>query len=664
MKLLSTLSCGTILGSLIIMQATTAYAADDAINPKDLVNLSLEQLSNIQITSVSKKSEKASEAAAAIFVITQDDIRRSGMTSIPELLRMVPGLSVAQSGSHEWSITSRGNSGQFANKLLVLMDGRTIYTPIFSGVFWDVQDTMMEDIDRIEVIRGPGATLWGANAVNGVINIITKNAKDTTGGMLSETAGNVDKSLTNVRYGSKLGDDSYGRMYAKFAQRRALETVSGRSAKDDWDKGQSGFRVDSSDNDVSYTFQADGYHAGEQSTRTLPTLAASNVVRDREIATGANILGRMNFKQSDTSQWTLQMYLDNAERRSLNLYQTAVNTLDFDLQNTWTASERHEIVWGTGYRLVGQNSEGTLYSYFMPSSRTDNLYNAFVQDKIAILPKQVFLTLGSKFEHNAYTGFETQPSARVSWIINEKQTWWASASHAVRTPNIFSENGSLVLSSNPGVYYVAAEPNKSTASEELNAYETGYRIQPTKKLSFDFSTYLNKYSKLITSSLGSFQMINIPGVGATPVVPVTPINGNSGTSTGMEIAANWEVTSYWQLAASYTRLNFSLDKPELAGFSIKGTSPKDQANLRSTLSLPHDVEITNALYYVDKLTGPNIPSYIRFDSRLAWKAMDNMEISLVGQNLFDNAHQEYSGFVYEANSKVPRTFYGNVTWKF
>lgn len=659
----------TILGTLACMLSSPSVMAEDKLDTKELLNLSLEQLSNIEVTSVSKRSEKASEAAAAIFVITPDDIRRSGATSIPEVLRIVPGLSVAQSGSHEWAITSRGTSNQFANKLLVLIDGRSVYTPLFSGVNWDVQDIMLQDIERIEVIRGPGATLWGANAVNGVINIITKSAKDTQGGLLSASAGNLDRSLNDVRYGAKVGDDTYARVYAKYDDRKEFENMTGRGVHDDWNKIQSGFRADGTRSNIAYTLQGDIYHSDQNYVYNLPNAASApsfiDTINYREPSQGANLLGRLTYTQSPDSIWTLQTYFDNAQRKRAILSDD-INTFDIDLQHSWIPHERHEIVWGLGYRLIESDIKGSAIAFFSPASSRTNLFNAFVQDKIALVPKDFFLTLGSKFEHNAYTGFEMQPSARLTWLINDKQTWWSSASHAVRTPNIFTSTGYILqdAASFGGAAYGTVIPNSNLTSENLNAYEMGYRIQPVKTVSLDVSTFYNVYGKLVTSSFGAPTLINVPGIGATAIVPVMPVNGNSGTTSGVEIAANWEVTPIWQLNASYTRLNFTLKNAEVTGFSVKGTSPKDQANLRSTLSLPHNFEIDNAIYYVDKLPGASIPSYYRFDARLSWKPLENLELSLVGQNLFDDEHPEFSPFLFQNSAQVPRAYYGNITWKF
>ncbi len=653
--------------------STPVYASNPEpdINPSDLLNLSLEQLSNVEVTSVSKKREKASEAAAAIYVISSDDIRRSGATSIPELLRGVPGLSVAQSGSHSWAISSRGFTGQFANKLLVLIDGRSVYTPLFSGVWWDVQDTPLRDIDRIEVIRGPGATLWGANAVNGVINIITKDAKDTNGTMISQTVGNQENSLTDMRYGTKISDNASMRLYAKYDDRDEFKTAAGFGAGDNWNKAQSGFRMDGHDGtDISYTLQGDVYTSGQSYDMNIPTLGTppfTKRVKNRDEADGGNVLARINKTESKDENWSLQFYFDNSQRQNF-IFDDNRNTLDIDFQHAFKAGDRHELVWGTGYRLVADNTVGTPWLNMLPAARTDNLFSAFAQDKIGLIGDELSLTVGSKFEHNNYTGFQLQPSARMTWLVDEKQTLWTSASHAVRTPNRFSDNGSLVLGTQqigPATYaYVESVGNQSVTSESVNAFELGYRIQPIKKVSVDVSTFYNRYGKLLSNSIGTPVATTYPGYGTYFVVPVTPINGNSATSHGVELSTKWDVTPIWKLDATYTYLDFKRQRPDQLGFTVASAAPPQQASLKSSLLLPHNVEMDNAIYAMDNLANQHIQGYIRFDTRLAWMAMPNMELSLVGQNLFDNKHPEFPGFIYQSNAQVPRSVYGNVTWKF
>lgn len=660
----------------LIFTAPSVLAEE--INPNSLLDLSLAELSNIEVTSVSKKSEKESEAAAAIYVITQDDIKHSGMTNIPELLRMVPGLNVAQSGSHQWDISSRGLSGQFADTLLVLIDGRAVYTPLFSGVYWDVQDTPLQDIERIEVIRGPGATLWGANAVNGVINIITKNAKDSQGGYVSQSSGTLAKSLTNTRYGAKLGEDAYVRMYAKYDDYDDFRSMTGTGAHDAWNKAQSGFRADWKQGDQTYTLQGDIYQAGASALLNLLQADASLVSTNiREDNSGANILGRWDNRFSNDSNLTMQMYYDFAKRKNLLLDQN-IQTFDLDMQHVWTPVSGHEVVWGSAYRRTKTDFTGNPntglgvpYIQILPKSQAQNLYSAFIQDKITLLTDEVFLTLGSKFEHNDFTGFEYQPSARLSWLINDKQTLWSSISRAVRTPNIGSTSdlrqvAAPTLLPGPTLAFLTQVGNPTGSSEELIAYELGYRIQPEKNISLDVSAFYNDYDRLIIGVPGSVPL----AYGANIIVPIYPLNIGTAHTWGGETTAKWNPNAYTELAASYTLLRMKFDQADPLGYNFMGKTPQQQFNVRATFDLPHDLEFTASAYYMDRLsaidfnTGLGVEAYTRLDLRLMWEPVENIELSLVGQNLLDDLHQEFSGFAYQNSSQVPRSVYGNLTWKF
>jgi iron complex outermembrane receptor protein len=668
------LATTALSGAFALVTCFSAQAASDDIDTGDLLNLSLEELTNIEVTSVSKKSEKASEAAAAIYVITQDDIRRSGHHNIPELLRMVPGLHVAQTSSHQWSLSSRGLSGQFADTLLVLIDGRSVYTPLFSGVYWDIQDTPLADVERIEVIRGPGATLWGANAVNGVINIITKNAKDTQGGYASATAGTAINGAGTVRYGMKAAEDAYVRMYAKHDDYNEMKTMAGAVAGDPWSKSQAGFRSDwkntSSD---TFTLQGDVYHADKRVIQNLYQPAGTSIAtRNNEDLAGGNVLGRWDRQLASDSNLTLQMYYDVNIRNNIIFDQT-IQTMDFDAQHSWTPVEGHEVVWGGGYRHVMSDIKGTSntalgipYVQIFPQEQSDGLLSAFVQDKIALVPDEWFLTLGSKFEHNAFSGFEYQPSARLSWIVDDKQTWWGSVSRSVRTPNIGGTNdvqqiGAPVAANT----FFIQQGNPDLDSISMVSYELGYRVQPQKNISLDTSVFYNDYDNMIVGVQGT------PFVsGAYLFIPVTPENIGSAQTWGVESTAKWNPTSWAELTGSYTLLQMDFNQPDPYGYSFRARSPQHQFNARATFFLPHDVELTTSAYYVDQLaaldlnTSEEVAGYVRFDSRLSWQATEGMELSLVGQNLLDNEHQEYYGFAYQNSSQVPRSVYGNISLKF
>lgn len=633
-----------------------AYGADDDL--ERLQQLSLEEMLNVKVTSVSKREEKASEAAAAVFVITQEDIRRSGVTTIQDALRMAPGIQVAQLGSNKWAISARGFNDQLSNKLLVLMDGRTIYTPLFSGVNWDIQDTLLEDIDRIEVIRGPGAALWGANAVNGVINIITRNAKDTQGVLLTGLAGNYEEGTGGARVGGKLGADAYYRTYMKYRAKDSFPKLDGSDNGDDWNMGQTGFRVDwDKTARDAITIQGDLYRALEDRQLPLPSSVApytERVFGDEE-RNGVNVLSRWQHQISSTSLTTLQVYYDMYERNNVSTGEER-HMFDMEFQHDWSEYERHQVTWGVGYRFMHDNLQNTPYFVHVPDASDDTLVSSFVQDKIALVPETLFLTLGSKFEQNDYTGFEYQPSARMAWLPTHNQTVWGAVSRAVRTPNRVENNGRLVIAYNPlAAGYVSQVGNTSIQSEELTAYELGYRIQPVHNVSFDISTFYNDYDSLRTFEPG-----------ASVDVPIA--NNGYGESYGAEFAANWQVTGDWNLTAAYSWLQMNLNKdtgstdPELA--KDEGKSPQNQFNIRSHYRFPYNIEFDNALYYTDSLPSIGIDAYMRFDSKLTWKPINGLELSVIGQNLFDDYHQEFTAPLQSDPAEVGRSVFGKVTWRF
>ena len=656
-----------LLTGVVALCASTAFAdaAEDA-EIKKLLSMSLEELTNVEVTSVSKKSEPENEAAAAIFVISQDDIKRSGAINIPEALRMVPGLSVAQSSSNNWAVTARGFNSQFSNKLLVLMDGRTIYSPLFSGVIWDSQDVMMEDIERIEVIRGPGATLWGANAVNGVINIITKNARDTQKGLATANIGN-QMSGGAVRYGTKFGDDGYVRTYAKYNDYASQYNTDGSDAGDSWRKQQAGFRSDLKiSSDDKLTVQGDIYSVDEDDSFIFPNLSSGTYYDASKgfKLSGGNILARWEQKQSSKSETSVQAYFDNASSETL-FFNDKANTADIEFQHFWTGWSRQEFIWGGGYRFINDNNDPSTQYALTPKTRNDSLYNAFVQDKITLIPDSVFLTLGSKFEHNDYSGFEVQPSVRMSWLPSHTQTVWGAISRAVHTPSRFDADGQLSYAILPPTIAVPLPTlitslgNDNLDSEELIAYELGYRFQPTKNLSVDIAGYYNDYDKLNIDTLGS------PTIFGTYVYqPLIAQNINKASSLGFEVAARYDISSSWRLAGSYSYLDLKHEDKSKIVSSLVGKNPKNMFNIRSTYLFQNRVEMNNSLYTVSKLHSINIPSYYRFDTKLSYPLTDSINISLVGQNLLDARHKEFSPFLYQTQAEIGRSVYAGMSYKF
>jgi iron complex outermembrane recepter protein len=688
---------------IVLLAIIFCYCADlEAATrlPSDLTKMSLEDLMSVEVTSVSKKAEKLSDAAAAVFVITQEDIRRCGVTSIPEVLRMVPGLQVARIDANKWAISSRGFNGRYANKLLVLMDGRTVYTPYFSGVYWDVQDTLLEDIERIEVIRGPGATLWGANAVNGVINVITKKAGDTQGGLVYGGSGTEEKVLGGARFGAKLGEDASYRIYAKYFKRdefsptsdmippshKAIQGIAcrqcharfidGSSNAPDWEVLRGGVRLDweRSSRD-SLTLQGDIYSGttGESSTVASLEFPFARPIISECGTRGGNILARLNHSFSESSDMVLQVYYDRTDRDEMSSEEIR-DTVDIDFQHRFIVSERQEILWGMGYRYTRDDFTDSFTYSLDPESRGDQLFSSFLQNEITLIPSRVRLTLGSKFEHNDYTGFEVQPDARLQWIPHERHTVWAAISRAVRTPSRAEHNiriASKVLppgTSGPLPVLLAFFGNENFDSEELLAYEVGYRVCPMDRLSLDVAAFYNVYDNLRIGELGA-PVLEVSPSPAHILQPIDGTNNNEAETYGVELAIDWRAANWWRLQAAYTFLKmhtqFLGEGREIHFLGDEsGLSPQNQVSVRSLLDLPGNLEFDLWLRYVDNLPSIDVDSYITLDVRLGWKPRQNLELSLVGQNLFDSQHLEFKPELNSSITEVPYSFYAKATWSF
>ncbi len=664
-----------ILLFLAINEKRFAICEDLAKDAPPLTLMSLEELMNIEITSVSKKPQALSDAAAAIFVITQEDIRRSGISNIPEALRMVPGLQVARIDSNKWAVSSRGFNDFFANKLLVLIDGRSVYTPLFSGVFWDVQDVLLEDVDRIEVIRGPGAALWGANAVNGVINIITKNAKETQGGLLTSTYGKEEKGIGGMRYGGNIGEDSYYRIYGKYFNRDAYVDEKGDTTADDWHASRGGFRIDStlSDQDT-LTVQSDIYEGKSGLTFLSPSVEKpySQYIDTDEQVSGAHILSRWKKIFSESSDLALQLYYDWNQRESLMFHENR-HTFDIDFQHHYQLGSRQDFLWGLGYRFSGDDIENSFMYSFDPSNRDDHLFNGFIQDEISLIDEQLKLTLGSKFEQNDYSGFEIQPNARLSWTPHANHTFWASISRAVRTPS----RGDYHLQANfefpiddprnpfPLPIIVNAEGNTDFVSETLLAYELGYRVLIHENLSLDTALFYNDYDHLRTGEL-------VAPIQAHPWIPghlfvsLYGDNKMEGETYGFEVAADYRFTNWWTLHTTYSFLQMQLhpdqSSNDLLLEAAEGESPHHQFSLRSSMDLTKTVELDSWFRFVDNLPSFDIQSYFSFDVRLGWHPKDNLELSIGAQHLFQNRHPEFR--IRSGITEIERNVYAKITWKF
>jgi iron complex outermembrane receptor protein len=642
----------------------------------DLSDISLDTLANTEITSVSRKGEKLSQAAAAVFVITQEDIRHSGLTSIPELLRMVPGLTVARIDANKWAITARGFNERLADKMLVLMDGRTVFDPLSSGVYWDVQDTIIEDIERIEVIRGPGATLWGANAVNGVVNIITKKAKETQSGLVTAGGGSQEGEVTAVRYGGALRNRGYYRIFAKYVRQDAFTDSLGREADDDWHFLHGGFRTDlvlSSRDDL--TVQGDMYkgNAG-QSVPGLLSLSppATGTFDDRTNMSGGNLLGRWHRASSERFNTTFQMYFETADRNEALLLGEYRHTIDLDFEQHLAAGGRHDFVWGGGYRYATDRTAGTLNLSFDPAGRSTNLYGAFLQDEITIVPDRFRVTLGSKIEHNYYSGFAVQPNVRVLWTVQPRYSIWAAISRASENSSRFDAdirvNEDVFVNVNGVTTLVSSFGTHHLPPENVVAYELGQRGKVSKWLTLDVALFYNHYTNRHTHEPGApfFETNPAP---LHLVLPTITTSSISGETHGIEAFSQLKVTSFWNISAGYSLFEIHLHAaPGSQDFTTasgsEGSTPRHAFQVRSQVNLPHKLEFDSAVYFTGRLPGPQIPSYARVDVRLGWRPIEHLETSIGGQDLLDPRHFEFGSGDFVNATQVGRNAFGKLTWRF
>lgn len=534
---------GGVLGMALLAPAGVATAAD-------LAGLSIEELLNVEVTLAGRKPQKLEDTATAIHVITREDIRRSGLTSIPELLRMAPGLQVAQIDASTWAIGSRGFNGRYSNKLLVLLDGRTLYTPSFSGVYWDAQDVALEDVERIEVIRGTGGTLWGSNAVNGVINITTKSAAATQGGMVNAGAGNYERRGT-MRYGGAIGENGHFRIYAKSADYDNLRLASGAQAHDRWNMRSAGFRADwTLDDGQSLMAQGSAYDgdADHRGTNTL-LIPASVVPLDFNTALrGGNLVVNWKRGLSAGSEWSFNFYYDTYQRRDVQSGEQR-DTFDLDFQHRLLLGGIHDVVWGGGWRQTSDNTDAKFLVSFAPQNRRDSLVNFFVQDEIALAKGRLHLIVGSKFERNEHTGLEVQPNLRLHWKMDERQSAWTAVSRAVHVPARDTLGISINAAAFPGGGGVPTlmriTGNPALQPESVLAYEAGYRVRPSEQMSLDVAAFYNEYRNLFTSEPGTpfFE------AGAPPhlVLPQIMQNRARGTSHGLELSGSWQPAEKWLL---------------------------------------------------------------------------------------------------------------------
>jgi iron complex outermembrane recepter protein len=657
---------------LALLGSTTLVSAEEQ---NEVLNLSVEDLLNVEVTSVAKKAQSLNDAAAAIFVISNEDIKRTGVTNIPDALRLAPGLDIARISANQWAVSSRGFNGRFANKLLVLVDGRNAYARSFSGVYWEDQDVMLEDIDRIEVIRGPGAALWGANAVNGVINIITKNSAETQGGLLTGGGGNQERGFGSLRYGVKLGEETSARAYVKGFDRNQNTLQSGGEAGDDWSKVQGGFRLDSQLNTQdALTVQGDVYQATVNQFAYFPQVSApylstGNTSNER---VGGNLLGRFQHTFSPTADYSLQFFYD-AYKHEETMFTDRRHTLDLQFQHRFGLLDWHEIIWGAAYNYGNDQITGNQAPNgsapgmnFIPDRINDQLASAFIQDEMTLIDNKLWLTIGARFEHNDYSGFEGQPSAKVMWAPHNQHRLWAGVSRAVRTPSRAERYGSVVTrvippQALPFPIQVVAQGNTNYKSEEVISYEAGYRTTFSKAVSLDITGFYNDYRDLRSVDQGT------PSFNGTSVTqPLDFTNNLGGETYGVEIATIWQMLDWWRWDVNYSWLHTQLNDSD----PKTGISPQQRVSLRGALSPWQAVDLDFWFRYVDTnlsqtAFGPTaINAYVTLDLRAAWRPVKDVELSVVGQNLLQQSHLEYVSENQTYPTLIDRGVYGKLSWNF
>jgi iron complex outermembrane recepter protein len=645
--------------------ASPAQAQDDV----DPFVLSPEQLFGAEVISASRSPESIWDAPAAIYVLTADDIARSGATSIVEALRLVPGVQVARINTSGWAVSVRGFNSPLANKLLVLIDGRETYDPLFSGVYWDVQDTPLQDIERIEVVRGPGASLWGANAVNGVINIITRDASETQGAMVSAIAGDHERAGLTARYGGAIGSHTHWRAYGRMFDRGPQETLGGEDDASEWEAWRGGFRVDS---DLSprdtLTLQGDIYRSETGQFRQVSSLSAPFISVEREhiVADGANVLARWTHNMGGDTRFTAQAYLD-VTRRDQRTLRDERTTLDLDLQYEFGNWGGHDLIAGLRYRRTSDDVVSTEIIRSADNTHESDLLSVFVQDEIA-LAGAWRLTLGSKFDNNDYTGIEIQPNARLQWT-GERQTVWTAVSRAVRSPSELDREFDILLAAGPPFpmstlpLSIELLPSPEFESEDVIAYELGYRRQITPELAVDVALFRNEYENLATLTPLA------PMLGLDPprliLIPILTTNDSEATAQGGELVADWRPLENVGVSFAYSYVDLDVSAPAGAidGEAAEGRSPHNQANLRINWDASDVLAFDATLYYVDELTDFGIEDYLRADLRVALRVAENVHFEVIGQNLMDDSHREFTSPSDVNAAEIGRSVFGRLTWR-
>lgn len=672
----------------LVIAIALAALPGAALPQTDALDMSLEELLTAEVTAASRKAQRLNDVAAAAFIISREDIERSGATSIPEALRMAPGVQVGRLSNNRWAVSVRGFNGRFSNKLQVLMDGRSIYSPLFSGVVWEAEDTSLADIDRIEVIRGPGAAMWGANAVNGVINIVTRRARDTQGDLVELGVGTSERAFGTVRHGGQVADGFF-RAWAKGFAREKSSDLAAQRANDDWQAGRVGFRADwglASGNRLTLN---GGAHMGREGDRwNIPDVTSPSgfMPTDMQQKTqGWHLVGRYEWIMPGGSDAALQMYLDYSDVDIENAVREQRTTADLDFQHRFQIGRRHDFVWGLGYRHSHDQIGAQGMIRVQPDSRNFRLLSAFVQDDITFVPDTLRLMLGARLEHNSFTGFEPQPNARLIWTPSPNHALWGAVSRAVRTPSRAELDAQVDLSAAPA--HSARNPtpfpilirnvpraDHQLSAERVTAFELGYRHQFQSGLSVDLTAFHNRYSGLRSSALGGAY----PESSTVPYLlqTVVPNNDIEARTRGLELALDWRVSPEWRLQPSYSYLRIAAHATtgdpvnRMNAQAFERDAPRHQFSLRSSMSFSGQRQLDVWLRHVSKLgdadmAGNGIPAYTTMDVRYAWRPTKSLELSVVGQNLLDQRHPEFVPVLIPSETlQVERGVYLKAKWQF
>lgn len=642
----------------------TAFA-----NSSELRKLSLEELMDLEVipvvTSVSRRPEKVSQTPAAVFVITSEDIRRSGATSIPELLRLAPGLNVSRIDASKWAISARGFNSRFSGNLLVLIDGRSVYTPLYSGVYWDVQDTLLEDIERIEVVRGPGGTTWGANAVNGVINIVTRSAKATEKGLLSLGTGTYEKSEFAYRYGGKLDGNGSFRFFIKSFDQKPFRTSGSDNRADDYSQSRFGFRFDwDQKKNRKMTLDGSLYGGFSHEALILRSIQGPNSPSSQtnsSVVSGGDIRFQLLEEIRPGEDFRLQLYFDRA-RRIDGTHGDAFDTIDLDMQHHFAPVRNHDVVWGLGYRHLQYSLQDGPSIVFRPQEDTTAVQSFFVQDQIALQPRRLFLTLGTKIYHHPYVGTEGQPSVRLLWNPTERHVLWSAWSEARRIPSISERAGSFIGQfhdrNNPNPEVVQIIGNQSLASEIMKAKEIGYRYLPSPRFSLDLAYFRQDYSRLAKATARTPQP-----PGPAPVQSYGADNSGIQRIHGVELSWQWKPRSTFRLVGGHTaNWQISGDEEDSHDLRPRQWFLRTSWNLRSNLEL--DLSFQHADAGQSERSEQRLPRIDDLEARIGWRPNPTFELSLGGGYLLQPWHKEYQPQFDYLPSDIPRTYYLKASWQF